>query len=85
VYHLRFARLEARQAFIAHLASRNVMAVFHYQPLHLSAVGRRLGGAPGQHPVTEEAGDCLVRLPLFASMTDGEVDRVIEAASSFVG
>lgn len=84
VYHLRFPRLEARQAFIAHLASRDVMAVFHYQPLHLSTVGRRLGGAPGQHPVTEEAGECLVRLPLFAAMTDGDVDRVIEATSSFV-
>lgn len=84
VYHLRFPRLETRQAFIAHLAARGVMAVFHYQPLHLSTVGRRLGGAPGQHPVTEEAGDCLVRLPLFASMSDADVDRVIEATSSFV-
>ena len=83
VYHLRFPRLETRQAFIAHLAARGVMAVFHYQPLHLSTVGRRLGGAPGQHPVTEEAGDCLVRLPLFASMSDADIGRVIDAATTF--
>lgn len=85
VYHLRHHSLEVRQRFIAHLAERGIMAVFHYQPLHLSDVGRSLGGATGQHPVTEEAGDRLVRLPLFASMTDTDVDRVVDAATSFAG
>jgi len=85
VYHLRHRSLEVRQRFIAHLAERGIMAVFHYQPLHLSDVGRSLGGATGQHPVTEEAGDRLVRLPLFASMTDTDVDRVVDAATSFAG
>ena len=83
VFHLRFERGEQRDRFIAHLAKRGVNAVFHYQPLHLSAVGQQLGGRVGQFPVTEHAGDCLVRLPLFSSMTADQQTRVLEAVTSF--
>jgi len=84
VFHLRFERGVQRDRFIAHLAERGVNAVFHYQPLHLSAVGQQLGGELGQYPVTEHAGDCLVRLPLFSSMTSEQQTRVVEAVSSFI-
>jgi len=84
MFHLRFERGDQRNRFIAHLAERGVNAVFHYQPLHLSTVGRQLGGKPGQCPVTEHAGDCLVRLPLFSSMTPEQQTQVIEAVESFI-
>jgi dTDP-4-amino-4,6-dideoxygalactose transaminase len=57
--------------------------VFHYQPLHLSTVGRTLGGRDGQFPVTESAGDCLVRLPLFNTMSKDEQSHVIESVKKF--
>jgi dTDP-4-amino-4,6-dideoxygalactose transaminase len=83
VYHLRFKAGEMRDRFIAHLAERQIGAVFHYQPLHLSKIGRRLGGVVGDCPVTEHAGDCLVRLPLFNTLTIDEQSRVIDAVQSF--
>ena len=83
LFHLRLADLEARTRFIAHMAEAGVSTVFHYQPLHLSDVGRRYGGREGQHPVTEDAGDTLVRLPLFESLTDEQVERVIARAVAF--
>jgi dTDP-4-amino-4,6-dideoxygalactose transaminase len=83
VYHLRFAHGELRDRFITHLAKHSINAVFHYQPLHLSTVGRSLGGQPGQCPVTEHAGDCLVRLPLFNSMTEEQQTCVIQAINTF--
>lgn len=79
VFHLRFDEGHIRDRFIAHLREREISAVFHYQPLHLSHVGRKYGGFDGQCPVSEKAGDCLVRLPLFNAMTDDEQSRVIEA------
>jgi dTDP-4-amino-4,6-dideoxygalactose transaminase len=84
MYHLRFHGVESRTRFIDHLRERGVAAVFHYQPLHLSTIGMRLGGAPGQHPVTEAAGDELVRLPLHVGLTDADVERVVESVTSFV-
>jgi dTDP-4-amino-4,6-dideoxygalactose transaminase len=34
--------------------------------------------------VSEQAGECLVRLPLFNSMCDDDQTRVIETALTFV-
>jgi dTDP-4-amino-4,6-dideoxygalactose transaminase len=83
VYHLRFRVGEMRDRFITHLAEHQIGAVFHYQPLHLSKIGRQLGGSVGDCPVTEHAGDCLVRLPLFNTLSMDEQTQVIEAINSF--
>src|SRR5262249_47304084 len=50
MFHLLMPNLDARTRFIAHLKERGILAVFHYQPLHLSDVGRRFGGQPGDCP-----------------------------------
>jgi dTDP-4-amino-4,6-dideoxygalactose transaminase len=84
VFHLRFGSLSQRTRFIAALKEKQISAVFHYQALHMSPVGQHFGGYVGQCPVAEQASDCLVRLPLFNSMTDDEQTRVIEAVQHFV-
>jgi dTDP-4-amino-4,6-dideoxygalactose transaminase len=66
-----------RPELIASMARRGVEAAFHYQPLHLSPAGRRLGGRPGDCPVTEAVCDRLLRLPLHAELTDTDVERVV--------
>jgi dTDP-4-amino-4,6-dideoxygalactose transaminase len=85
MFFLRLATLDQRTRFIGHLAERGVAAVFHYQPLHLSDVGRGLGGVEGQFPVTEIAGDTLVRLPLHVGLTTADVEHVLASVCSFVG
>lgn len=83
IFYLMMPSLEARTALIAHMRARRILLVFHYQPLHLSDMGRRFGGRPGQHPVAERAGDCLVRLPVFYQLTPDEQSRVIDALQEF--
>ena len=83
VYHLRFQRGIQRDKFIEHLKNLDIYAVFHYQPLHLSTVGRSIGGKDGQFPITESAGDCLIRLPLFNTMSEDEQSHVIESVKVF--
>jgi dTDP-4-amino-4,6-dideoxygalactose transaminase len=84
VYHVRFQTGDQRTRFIDHMKHRQISCVFHYQPLHVSPVGRRFGGQPGQCPVAEHAGECLVRLPLFNTLSDNQQTRVIEAVTEFV-
>ena len=79
VFYLMMPGLDARTRFIEHLKARGILAVFHYQPLHLSDMGRRLGGRPGQCPVTEDVADRLVRLPLFAGLSEADQGDVIDA------
>ena len=79
LFYLLLPSLDARNAFIAHMRAQQILVVFHYQPLHLSTMGRRFGGAPGQHPVTEDVADRLVRLPCYFQLQDEDQARVIAA------
>lgn len=83
MFYLILPSLELRQALIAWLKERGILSVFHYQPLHLSEMGRRFGGRPGDCPVTEWAGDHLLRLPFYNDMSESEQERVIAALRSF--
>jgi dTDP-4-amino-4,6-dideoxygalactose transaminase len=79
-HHLFYLILPARadrDSLIAHLAADGISAVFHYQPLHVSAMGRSLGGRPGDCPVTEDLSVRLLRLPIYAAMTDADLQRVV--------
>jgi dTDP-4-amino-4,6-dideoxygalactose transaminase len=85
-YHLFYVlmpSLAMRQALIAHLKAQGILAVFHYLPLHLSDMGQKFGGRPGDCPVTEDISDRLLRLPLFNSLTDADQSNVIRAISEF--
>lgn len=79
LFYLLMPSLEARTRLLAFLRARQVLAVFHYLPLHLSDMGRRFGGHEGQCPVTESIADRLVRLPLFYQLSDADQERVIDA------
>jgi dTDP-4-amino-4,6-dideoxygalactose transaminase len=83
LFYLLMRSLEERQSLIEHLRSRAILAVFHYQPLHLSPMGRGFGGKPGDCPVTEDVSDRLVRLPLFNWLDEADQSRVIEAVLEF--
>ncbi len=78
-YYLVMPTLAARQRLIAQLGDRGILAVFHYQALHVSDMGARFGGRPGDCPEAEALSNRLVRLPLYAGMTDQEVARVVDA------
>jgi len=83
LFYLIFGSLHRRTAFIDHMNSANIKAVFHYQPLHLSPMGERFGNKRGDCPVTERIADCLVRLPLFADLVGVDLDRVVETVLRF--
>ncbi|MCZ2099816.1 MAG: dTDP-4-amino-4,6-dideoxygalactose transaminase [Anaerolineae bacterium] len=83
MFYLLLPSLEARQALIAHLRARGVLAVFHYVPLHLSDMGVRFGGQPGDCPVTEDISERLLRLPFYNTLTPRDQAAVIEAICAF--
>jgi dTDP-4-amino-4,6-dideoxygalactose transaminase len=85
IFYLILPSLERRQTPIAHLKAAGIQSVFHYLPLHLSAMGKRFGGYAGQFPVTERIGDCLLRLPLYAALTDEEVHYIVTTIKRFTG
>jgi dTDP-4-amino-4,6-dideoxygalactose transaminase len=72
-----------RDQFMAAMKEKNVGTGLHYRAAHLYPYYReQLGFAAGDFPHAENAGERIVSLPLFPSMTDAEHDRVLDVMYS---
>ena len=78
VYHQYVVRVADRNALKARLAERGIgSSVFYPVPLHLQKCFAALGGREGDFPQAERAAQEVLALPMFAELTDAEVDRVV--------
>jgi dTDP-4-amino-4,6-dideoxygalactose transaminase len=68
-----------RTAFMQELKDRGIGTGVHYPAMHLFTLYRRLGWKEGDFPHAERIGRSIVSLPLFPSMEDADVQRVVEA------
>lgn len=83
VFYLMMPSHEDQSGLIAHLRDHEIVATFHYQPLDSAPAGVELGRTPQPCPVTADAAVRLVRLPLHAGMSDGDLTRVIETTRQY--
>lgn len=83
IFYLMLPNVELRNGLILHLKSKNINAVTHYVPLHDTAIGKKCTRAVGDLPVTVNVAARLVRLPLYAQMSEGEVHNVVEEVLRF--
>jgi dTDP-4-amino-4,6-dideoxygalactose transaminase len=83
MFYLLLPDLDTRQRFIQYLRECGIYSVFHYLPLHLSDMGQKFGGKPGDCPVTESSSDRLVRLPFHNALTNADLEMVIETILEF--
>jgi dTDP-4-amino-4,6-dideoxygalactose transaminase len=88
VWHLYviLVRGKPREQFQKELADRGVATAIHYPtPVHLQPVYSHLGYQRGSFPIAEDVASCCVSLPMFAEMTDDEVDYVAAAVKEVIG
>lgn len=72
-----------RDVLMAFLQERGILAVFHYVPLHLSPMGRKMGYESGQLPITEDISGRLLRLPVYYDMSRHEQEEVVDRIEEF--
>ena len=85
IYYLLVDCLETRTHLLGELNESGISAVFHYVPLHSSTAGQRYGRAHGSLPRTDDLAQRVVRLPLWAGMTEGQVLRVVDVVGRALG
>jgi len=86
IYYVRFATAALRNAAATFLRARGIEASSHFVPLHLSSYAQReLGTRAGDCPVTEQAADTLLRLPLYPSLDARDQLLVVDALFAFLG
>lgn len=83
MFYLKCRDIEQRTAFLSHMSKNSILAVFHYIPLHSAPAGNEFGWLNGIDRYTTSESEKLVRLPLYYSIIESEVNTVIKSIFSF--
>ena len=84
MFNIILPTAKIRSDLVYKLKEKDVYAYICYVPLHSSPVGIKLGYKPETCPVTEDYGERVLRLPLYADMTKDDVAKVIELIHEFL-
>lgn len=85
MYYIKCKDLAERTSLIRFLKERDILAVFHYVPLHSAPAGERFGRFDGEDRYTTAESDRLLRLPMYYGLTAEDRGRVIAAVKEFYG
>lgn len=83
MFYIKTNDLEERTKLISYLKENEVMAVFHYIPLHSAPAGRKYGVFHGTDTYTTKESERLIRLPLYYGMENSDSDKVIDLVHRF--
>ncbi|ASW42456.1 dTDP-4-amino-4,6-dideoxygalactose transaminase [Clostridium isatidis] len=79
-YHMFYLILNSekeRNNLLEYFKQNDIIGTFHYLPLHTSPMGLEMGYKEGDLPITESISSRLIRLPMYAGLTNEEVDKVL--------
>jgi dTDP-4-amino-4,6-dideoxygalactose transaminase len=85
MFHLVLPDRIGRAAFMQQMLDRQIGLGFHYAAIHLFTLYRKRGFKEGMFPVAERICRQIVTLPLFPSMTESDVERVVDASKAILG
>jgi dTDP-4-amino-4,6-dideoxygalactose transaminase len=86
VYHQFVIYVNNRNAVISQLATREIETVVHYpRPVHLQPAYSSLGYPPGTFPHAERACECALSLPVFPTLTAGQIAYIAGSVRAVVG
>jgi dTDP-4-amino-4,6-dideoxygalactose transaminase len=84
VFHLFVVTTSEKDAFVKHLSDNGVSAAYHYPvPCHLQKAYEYLGHKKGDFPESEYLAGHCVSLPMYAELTDDQVDHVIKVVNQY--
>ncbi len=76
MYNIILPTDEIRTNLVAKLKEKDIYAYICYVPLHSAPYGQQIGYRPEACPVTEDYGQRVLRLPLYADMTVQDAEFV---------
>lgn len=83
MFYLKCKDLEERTELIDYLKSNEILAVFHYIPLHSCEAGLKYGRFHGEDVYTTKESERLVRLPLYYNIVEEDIQYVIKKVKEF--
>jgi dTDP-4-amino-4,6-dideoxygalactose transaminase len=83
MYYIKTKDINERSRFIDFMKQNGIWPVFHYIPLHTAPAGLRFGCFHGEDVYTTKESERLVRLPMFYSLKESEVDYIVDKVKEF--
>ena len=84
VYHVFCIRTPQRDALQKALNEQDIQSGIHYPiPVHLQKAHADLGYKQGDFPLTEQVAGEILSLPMYAELTEAEIEEVAEAIRAF--
>jgi dTDP-4-amino-4,6-dideoxygalactose transaminase len=84
IFHLFVVTTDAKDEFVKYLDDNGIAAAFHYPvPCHLQKAYEHLSYKQGDFPNAEYQATHCVSLPMFAELTEEEVQYVIKTINAF--
>lgn len=83
MYYIKAKDIEERTELETFLKANGVYAVFHYIPLHSATAGQRFGRFHGEDVYTTKESERLLRLPMFYTLKESEVDYCVNKIKEF--
>ena len=84
LFYLKFQNKIQRQDCIEYLKKHEIMAIFHYIPLHSSKAGRIYGKFHGNDKYTTIESEKILRLPLYFQMNFKQLQIVVDHIYRFL-
>ena len=83
MFYLKARDIQERTKLIDYLKANEILAVFHYIPLHNSPAGKKFGRFHGTDTYTTKESERLLRLPLYYGLEEEIVDYICEKIEAF--
>ena len=83
MFYIKTKDIEERSKLISYLKENDILAVFHYIPLHTAPAGLKYGRFHGKDNYTTKESERLLRLPMFYTLKEEEVDYICEKVKAF--
>lgn len=84
MFYLKLKSIEDRAQVISTLKESQIMAVFHYIPLHSSPAGLALGRFHGEDRFTTSESERLLRLPMWFGIEESAIEKIVRVVTSAV-
>jgi dTDP-4-amino-4,6-dideoxygalactose transaminase len=83
MFYIKTATHLLQEELIAHLKNHDILAVFHYLPLHSSKAGRKYGRFNGIDYFTTTESKRMIRLPLYYNISIEDIRTVTTTIRRF--
>ena len=83
MFYIKCNDLEDRTRLISYLKKQDIMAVFHYIPLHSAPAGLKFGRFHGEDKYTTTESERLLRLPMYYGLTADNVNYIVNSIALY--